>query len=252
MKQSYEKALKYLKILAAQGNPLFLYQLGIYFGKGLGGLERSYEKAFKLLKFAADQGYAPAILELSYYYQHGRYVKESYEEAARYLKLGAQSNDPECLFKLAHFYEKGWGNIIPSFFDALKCYRLAADLGHREAKKKIASINQVFNLNAQRVNLIDQDLSTLKAVFQNYEKEPIFLEVKDLSSTEIPVIRDAMIENPHFTFICPEDLIEQLFIAFESIGYRREEDLLYGFLTSPTNQPRLMGCVFIQDEVAMH
>lgn len=69
------------------------------------------------------------------------------------------------------------------------------------------------------------------------------MEGKDLSNEEMQIIRDAMIENPKFTFVCSEQLIEQLFITFESIGYRRDKDLRYGPLI-----PNLMGCVFVGEK----
>ena len=247
-KQAF-KDLENYQIYAAKGDPKAQFRLGMAYYKGELGLERDFANALDHFALAAEQGFIPAILKFYDLYRHSKNVEESSKKLIRFLSIGAEAHDSECLFALGVFYEKGQGNVTASFFDALRCYRLAADQWHPKAKAKIESINQIFQFNAQRVDIsLNHNPSTLQAVLHSYAKKPIFLEGKDLTSEELEVIRDAMIENHNFTFMGSKSLTEQLFFDFESIGYNREKDLRYGSLTSPVDQPKLYGCIFIGEE----
>src|SRR5262249_3351174 len=102
---SYEKALKYLKSIADQGNRVCLYYLGVYFEKGLGGLEKSYEQAFKYFKKAADQGHKKARYATAKCYHEGRGVKQSEEEAFKYYKLAADQGDAISQYHTGRYFE---------------------------------------------------------------------------------------------------------------------------------------------------
>jgi hypothetical protein len=67
------------------------------------------------------------------------------------------------------------------------------------------------------VNLYLQDrrIEILQKLFEEHKEHPIYLRVKGATIEEINAIRDAMIENPRFTFFClkPDNfsLMESLF-----------------------------------------
>jgi len=103
----------------------------------------------------------------------------------------------------------------------------------------------------QKINiqpyLQDRQLSTLKRILESHQDEPIFLDGYDFNWEEAQVIRDAMINNPRFIFICPEENLERLFHAFELIGYQRHKNVFTCILDQSINlQQNLYGCLFIK------
>ncbi|WP_068470520.1 hypothetical protein [Candidatus Protochlamydia phocaeensis] len=59
----------------------------------------------------------------------------------------------------------------------------------------------------------------LKNIFKKAKDTAIYLKGHNLNRTEIQIVRDAMIENPKFTFIGLESDIQHLYHAFEELGY---------------------------------
>lgn len=52
--------------------------------------------------------------------------------------------------------------------------------------------------------------SVLRNIFKQFQCSPIYLAAYGLNNTQVETIRDAMIENPRFTFICPEVDLDRL------------------------------------------
>ena len=102
------------------------------------------------------------------YYNYGKHVEESAEEAVKYIQLGALENDPECQFELGRYYLEGRGNLPRSFYNALKYYKSAADLGHNHAQRVMKSISNILHPHVQIADLcpylMDGQLSTLKSL----------------------------------------------------------------------------------------
>ncbi len=69
------------------------------------------------------------------------YEFEEYEDAFKWLKPWANDGDPEAQYRLGLLYEKGNGVDLNTRL-ALKWYRLAAEVGHRAAKRRLKNLRK--------------------------------------------------------------------------------------------------------------
>ncbi|KIC71032.1 hypothetical protein [Candidatus Protochlamydia amoebophila] len=58
-----------------------------------------------------------------------------------------------------------------------------------------------------------------------------------------------MIENPRLTFMCPEQDISPLFLAFQLAGYDEKKVLKCRYLVNPSTQQETYACVFIGNDI---
>jgi hypothetical protein len=64
-------------------------------------------------------------------------VKRSRTTAATWYLKAAASGKADAQFRLGEFYAKGEAGLPKSEVEARKWYKLAADQGHKEARKKL-------------------------------------------------------------------------------------------------------------------
>ena len=94
--------------MAAHGNPVAQYNLGIIYSRGY-GVPRDSKTAAEWYQKAADQGYARAQYELGLMYLEGRGVQKNSEEAYNLFKRTAEQRDLRAQYQLALMYYKGVG-----------------------------------------------------------------------------------------------------------------------------------------------
>ncbi|XP_023227736.1 death ligand signal enhancer-like isoform X2 [Centruroides sculpturatus] len=165
IKRDLEKAAHYYKLAASEGHGLALYNLGIYYLEGMGGLEKDENTAIELIEKAAEQNIVEAQVFLGiHYFQCNKRCKafKYFEKAAKtstdgqyYLGLcfengwgtnidnhqaaklfssAAASGHLEAIFSIASYYEKGLGGIEQDIDFAISLYKLAVNAGHKEAE----------------------------------------------------------------------------------------------------------------------
>lgn len=70
------------------------------------------------------------------------YEFEEYDNAIKWLKPWAADGEAEAQYRLGLIYENGYGGVDIKTRNALKWYRLAAEQGHRSAKRRLESLRK--------------------------------------------------------------------------------------------------------------
>ena len=105
------------------------YQLGVTWEFGRCGVAPSYELASKIYKEVADLGHSDAQCQLGGLYERGYGVEQNHETAALYYKLSSENGNTRATFLLADCYMNGLG-VIKSVTEALNLFHKAANQGH--------------------------------------------------------------------------------------------------------------------------
>lgn len=132
-KKDLEKAAYYYKLAASENHGLALYNLGIYYLEGMGGLKKDENIGINLIEKAAKQEIVEAQIFMGIHWFHCN--KRS--KAFKYFKNAAK-NSLEGKYYLGLCYENGWGTVI-DYYQAAKLFSEAATCGHVEAIFSIAS-----------------------------------------------------------------------------------------------------------------
>jgi TPR repeat protein len=120
----YTTALRLLRPLADQGDPIAQSQLGVMYAEGH-GLPRSYDEAIKWYRKAADQANAFAQSQLGVLYAEGRGLPQNYEEAIKWSRKAADQGEASAQFNLGLSYQYGKG-VPQDYVQAHKWANLAA------------------------------------------------------------------------------------------------------------------------------
>jgi TPR repeat protein len=91
-RKDYATAVTLFRSLAAQGNAIAQYNLGVMYANGL-GVAQDYKEAVRLYRLAAAQGNASAQSNLGVMYDNGQGVAQDYVRAHMWYNLGAISGD---------------------------------------------------------------------------------------------------------------------------------------------------------------
>ena len=137
--------------LAEQGIVKAQYKLGLIYGKGK-GVTKNYSKALKWWNLAADKGNAKAQYNLGWMYEMGKGVSIDNQKAVSLYRLASIKGHPKAQerldliinkaaeaqinFALGIQFERGQG-VPQDLREAIKRYRIAANLGHIKAQEKI-------------------------------------------------------------------------------------------------------------------
>lgn len=130
--QSYEEAVKWIRLSADQGHATAQSRLGYNYADGI-GVEQSYEEAVKWFLKAAEQGHTDSQCKLAYSYAKGNGVPQSYEEAVVWYLKAAEQGNVDAQFTIGSYYAEGKG-VQQSFEEAVKWFRLASEQGDKEAQ----------------------------------------------------------------------------------------------------------------------
>ena len=131
LKQDDEKAYKWFKASAEQGNDYGQWDLAncYYFGAGV---EQDYEEAFKWYEMSAAQGNLDAYYSLGVCYGYGDCADLDYTESANWFLRAAQEGHADSQYNIGFIYLEGIG-VKQDKNEAVKWIRKAADQGQEDA-----------------------------------------------------------------------------------------------------------------------
>lgn len=242
----YQVALEFLKnkeqvyqqlVLASPEQQVIVAQLY----EQIKEIENHEQEAFKYCQLAADRGYAPAQYQLGCYYEKGIGTFKSLEQALKYFNLAAKQGFEEAIKKcqrsnLSGIFaasstnrnERGLNKKPSSQMQAVSKLNGIGHAIHQMTHMKIESLDvsipvEALDPQSQRINidpyLNDQNIETLKKIFEVHKNSAIYLQASQPVEIELEVLRDAMIQNSKFTFICSLYDAHRLSIIFERMGY---------------------------------
>ncbi len=108
LRKDYATALSVWRPLAALGNAVAQFNLGLLYDNGQ-GVEQDAAEAVKWYSLAAAQGDAQAQYNLGYMYDNGQGTLRNYAEAAKWYRLAAAQGDTRAQSSLAVLYASGQG-----------------------------------------------------------------------------------------------------------------------------------------------
>lgn len=126
-----EKAFKWIKKAADQGDSKAQYYLGRMYLDGQ-GTEQDLKKAFDLFVLSAENGNAMAAYDLGVMYQNGEYVEPDYEKGIEWIEKSAKMGMPEAQYSIGLHYLS-----LEDFNKALDYFYKAAKQGNQSAKREI-------------------------------------------------------------------------------------------------------------------
>ena len=135
VKQDYNLAAKYYMVAADQGSLMAQNQLGMLYHYGL-GVKKDDAVATKWWLKAANGGYAPSQATMGTLY----YYSQDYDNALGFFTASAKQGNPTAQFYMGLMYEKGTG-VKQDLAVAVKWYRMAAQQGNVDAKKKLTELS---------------------------------------------------------------------------------------------------------------
>jgi TPR repeat protein len=103
-----------------------LYNLGILYANGLGGVEHDQFKAHEYFLEAAIREVVPAMYEVALMLERGLGCVANASEAAFWYEEGAKRGDAKCFNNLGVLYKDGTG-VIQDNQRAFICFQRAAD-----------------------------------------------------------------------------------------------------------------------------
>ena len=134
--QDLKEAEKWLKKAADQNNAEALYQLGMFYFKGIGKEKPDYKKAFKTFSKAAEMNYPKALFMVGECYLYGYGEKENPVKGMDYIRAAAREGLPTAELFYGYCLETGNG-VSKNPTEALEMYAAAAKSGLPEAAYKL-------------------------------------------------------------------------------------------------------------------
>ena len=134
----YSKAIEMYDKAIDRGNPYASARKAWLYVKGR-GVDEDYEKALGLVQLAAKYNNPFGLGVLGFMYQKGLGINQDFDKAVELYKRGAEQRSAFAMFRLGKMYEKGL--IHGDIEDARKWYRLAAEAGHVNAKRRLKKLS---------------------------------------------------------------------------------------------------------------
>ena len=131
----YATALREFRPLAARGDPVAQFNLGIMYDNGEGVPEDDREAVFWWRK-AAEQGIANAQYNLGVMYGDGKGVLEDDIQAVYWYRQAAEQGVAKAQYNLGFMYDTGKG-VLEDDIQAVYWYRQAAEQGHAMAQSNL-------------------------------------------------------------------------------------------------------------------
>lgn len=124
--------------LAAQGEPVAQFRLGVLYEEGK-GITKDSREAIRWYVVASAQGHAEAAYNLARMYHDGRGVPQDHRRARHWYKVAAQQGDTKALVNLGVMTVHGDGG--PRHYrKALELFSVAAHRGDGRAKDNIGTM----------------------------------------------------------------------------------------------------------------
>lgn len=139
VKKNRRRSVKLHRKAAEQGLAVAQHGLAILYYRGQ-GVRRSYAKAGKWFRAAAEQGYPDAQFNLGVMHFNGQGVARDMVEVVKWISLAAGKGHKDALYRLATMYEHG-EPFKEDPNEALNWYKKAAARGHKEAAKRVAALS---------------------------------------------------------------------------------------------------------------
>jgi len=137
-KKNYKTALKHIRVLAKAGDPDGLFNLAVFYEKGL-GVKQNYKQAIKNYQLAASLGQQFAMTNLASYYMKGIGVKKNPTLAARLYAEAGVRGVALAQYHFASMLFTGTG-VKKSPNEAIKWYVQAARQGFTPAANTLIKI----------------------------------------------------------------------------------------------------------------
>ena len=142
-------------------DPETQYEIGNKYYKGEEVIQ-DYSEAAKWYRLAAEQGNANAQTSLGLMNKNGHGFIQDNLAALWWFGLAAEQGDALAQYNLGQLYEIGPGMVLKDYTEAIKCYQLAADQGHAQARAKLKELEQ---------NLTQKDTLRQKSDESDVEKK---------------------------------------------------------------------------------
>jgi len=152
----YSNAVGYLLPYAQQGDPVALFDVGVYFANGYRyGLTGSVELGIQYIQASAEKGYALAQGDLGHRYVQGRGVKQNYCEALKWFQKAAEQRLAQAENDLGNMYMNGYC-VGKDLAVARRWYQQAVADGSPSAATNLASLGTEAARPAPARSLVDQ------------------------------------------------------------------------------------------------
>ncbi len=135
-RRNYTTALRLVRPRAESGDPRAQFTLGRLYYDGNGNNTQDYDRAVKWFRRAADQGNASAQLYLGLMSDEGQGVPQDYAEAAKWYRRAAEQECAPAQCNLGLCYETGRG-VPKDVREAVKWFCRAARAGDKTAQHNL-------------------------------------------------------------------------------------------------------------------
>ncbi|KXS19570.1 HCP-like protein [Gonapodya prolifera JEL478] len=132
-----ELAAFWFRKAAEQGDPAGQFRMGIFYERGIGGVEQNDTTAFEWYSKSAVQGYLPAYVNLGSCYQHGRGVEQDIARAVQLYEEAAMLGDSDAQVGLGMCYSNGDG-VEEDLTKSFEWYLNVAEQGNELAKMQVS------------------------------------------------------------------------------------------------------------------
>jgi tetratricopeptide (TPR) repeat protein len=140
-RRDYATAMRLLRTLANQGDPVAQSNLGIMYENGE-GVSQDYAEAARFYRLAADQGFAGAQFHLGLMYLSGHGVPRNDTEALRLYRLAAEQGSADGQKALGLIYFNGLAGVPQNYTEAVRWYTLAAEQGEPLAQSELGAAHK--------------------------------------------------------------------------------------------------------------
>jgi TPR repeat protein len=123
--------------LAEEGNVRAMFNLGVMYEKGQGGLRIDNTQARYWYEKAAKSGDVNAQYNLGLMHAHGRGTPKSTQDAIFWFRKAADAGDPGAQYNLAVMYDQGLDGER-SRLEATDWFKRSAERGHAKAQYSLA------------------------------------------------------------------------------------------------------------------
>ena len=119
---------------AEMGDPKGMYNLGVYYEYGKGGLTKDETKAVEWYQKAAEAGNTTAMNSLKYAYLYGQGgLTKDEAKAVEWCKKAAEAGEARAMYELGHAYKYGQGGLTKDEVKAVEWLKKAAEAGETVA-----------------------------------------------------------------------------------------------------------------------
>jgi len=136
-----QKTLELYTQASQKKQPYALFNLGILYANGLGGVEHDLFKAHELFMEAATREVPPAMYEVALMLERGLGCAQNYSEAAFWYEEGAKRGHLKCFNNLGVLYKDGHGVEV----NDAKCFICFSRAAEGELAEGLYNLGQLYD-----------------------------------------------------------------------------------------------------------